>query len=187
MNNLLSPLNTEAYQINALFLRAKGSMIDGLKYYMECGIKLKAHKDSMPHGQWIPWLEENEEVLGFGERTAQLLLKAANRYPKLTSDLKGSEALKISQDLWGNAVGTQGHVSVDRNWYTPELYIEMAREVMGGIDLDPASDEEAQKVVKAERFFDKEADGLQPTVAEKMLKRIMDQETDGQVRGNPYG
>ena len=137
-------------------------MIDGLKYYVECGIRLKAVKGSMPHGQWISWLETNEEMLGFGERHAQRLLKVASK-ATLASDLEDTEALEISRLLWGhnhNAIGTQGHVSIDRNWYTPEIYIEMAREVMGGIDLDPASDLEAQKVVKAKQFIDKEANGL---------------------------
>lgn len=45
-------------------------------------------------------------------------------------------------------------------WYTPELYIKAARTVMGDIDLDPASCDEAQQTVKARQYFTKENDGL---------------------------
>ena len=45
-------------------------------------------------------------------------------------------------------------------WYTPSLYIEAARKVLGCIDLDPASCALANETVKATRYFTKMDDGL---------------------------
>ena len=45
-------------------------------------------------------------------------------------------------------------------WYTPAMYIEAARLVLGEIELDPASCALANTVVKAERYIDKAHDGL---------------------------
>ncbi len=48
----------------------------------------------------------------------------------------------------------------DPESYTPAKYIESARAAMGSIDLDPASNPTAQKVVNAEEWYDEEENGL---------------------------
>ncbi len=46
-------------------------------------------------------------------------------------------------------------------WYTPARYVEAARLVLGGIDLDPASCEMANRTVKATRYYTQSENGLE--------------------------
>lgn len=48
----------------------------------------------------------------------------------------------------------------NEEWYTPKKYIDMAREVLGRIDIDPASNPFANQVVQATTYYTKEDDGL---------------------------
>jgi len=57
----------------------------------------------------------------------------------------------------------------DQESYTPQQYVESARKIMGSIDLDPASNEYANReLVKATTYFSAEDDGLSKEWKEKV-------------------
>lgn len=51
--------------------------------------------------------------------------------------------------------------SGNNEWYTPTKYIDIAREVMGSIDTDPATSEVANRNVQATTYFTAEDNGLE--------------------------
>jgi len=57
--------------------------------------------------------------------------------------------------------GRHGNLKGEYEWYTPATILEAARAVMGGIDLDPASCEEANVLVQATQIFTEDDDGLE--------------------------
>ncbi len=52
-----------------------------------------------------------------------------------------------------------GEFDSNCEWYTPPQFIELARKVLGKIDLDPASNKVAQQWIKAEKYYTKENNG----------------------------
>ncbi len=66
------------------------------------------------------------------------------------------------------------HSSSSNEWFTPRDIIDRVYQVLGEIDLDPASCPEANLVVEAKNFFTKEINGLT-------------QEWHGKVFCNPPG
>ena len=61
---------------------------------LEIGKRLKEAKGLLPHGEWLPWLNEKVE---FSERTAQNFMRLADAYanPKTLADLGASKALQL--------------------------------------------------------------------------------------------
>ena len=50
--------------------------------------------------------------------------------------------------------------SESNEWYTPPEYTDSAAKVMGGIDLDPASNKQAQQWIQANRYYTQDDDGF---------------------------
>ena len=70
-----------------------------------------------------------------------------------------ADAKRVRVDILA-PIGGIAQNTGDFEWYTPLRIIEPARRVLGEIDLDPASCEAANRVVKATRIFTESDDGL---------------------------
>jgi ParB family chromosome partitioning protein len=143
--------------INSEYRKAKLSMVDSANHIIRCGKLLAEKKEELGHGNFTPWVEAECE---FTRRTASSMMKAASN-GKLASHLTEDDAIAISRDTWGHTNETRHNILTGNyEWYTPEIYVEASREVMGSIDTDPASSAIANKIVEAEQFYTQKQNGL---------------------------
>lgn len=91
-----------------------------------------------------------------------------DEFEDIVDDWRGSlqEAnQRVTTNILAAADKAQNKPHVSNNtgnneWYTPEEYIEAARMIMGSIDVDPASNDLAQKTVNAAIYYTEKTNGL---------------------------
>jgi len=111
-------------------------------------------------------------VVGVSTRTAERGAEVVRRAPEVAArvdagSLSLAQAVRVArmpaeQRAASLAQLDTGDRSQDASdsWGTPTSWIAFAREVMGRIDLDPASNADAQRTVQAARYYTREDDGL---------------------------
>jgi N6-adenosine-specific RNA methylase IME4 len=98
-----SEVDKAAIEIGDLYRKGCSSLVDSAKYYIEAGRLLIEVKKTKPHGQWLPWLAKNAEVLGFGARRTATKLMQGTKWA-VNGPFDEAQAVKISRKLWGNAL-----------------------------------------------------------------------------------
>jgi hypothetical protein len=170
-------MDHDAVAIGLLYQRARTSFADRLFCFAEAGDRLLSKKARLGHGCWLQWLRTHQSVLGFPERTAHKLIdgaqwmasnwELANKLEEIITDPRATDQdmakadeirQLISSQFRPTYRGTLGRRRVE--WYTPREYLDKVRMVLGGIDVDPASNKHAQETVGARDYFDQAQDGL---------------------------
>jgi len=103
------------------------------------------------------FVEDAEKLTGISQQQVSKWAKRLQKPDEYRAALFGVAYRQAMGALLNNF---RAQACGQQEWYTPAQYIEAAREVMGGIDLDPASSAEAQKTVKASEYFTAERSGL---------------------------
>jgi Protein of unknown function (DUF3102) len=99
--DLRTGVDKDAVAIGNLCSKARGSIVDSVKCLIEAGQKLTKKKESLGHGEWLPWLKENKDALGFSTpQTAGRLMKVGKL--NVNAQFGETEAAQISRSVWGN-------------------------------------------------------------------------------------
>lgn len=160
------------------YARAK----DATKLQQAIRAKLEAQADFL---YWWKTREKNKggrplktgdrSVVGFRERDEELAqrlgttLRQIQRWMKKLDDPESFEhayqtaIARYPKILEFESMAHVGQNSGENEWYTPKEYIEAARAVLGTIELDPATTDTANAVVKAEQIYTLEDPALEQT------------------------
>ena len=135
-----------------------GALVCKAEFYIAKKIKLpdRSYKRT-------PAEKEKEDSLGLNNDLKYKLRKAyktldENIFKNKIKELKEKEIVP-SRHFFSNEE-TYRKYSGDHEYYTAPRIIEAIRDLLDGIDLDPASNEFANKTVKAKTFFTKADNGL---------------------------
>ena len=159
----------EAQEIAELVTRAEvkvGEMLAEIPKATNGGANQYVAKSTLLSKEQKPKSETLKEI-GITQKHAERLQKMA-AHPDIVemaiAEARESDDIVSRSFILGKIQETKKpHVSNnsgENEWYTPTEYIEAAREVMGSIDLDPASCEVANRIVKAKQYYTIEDDGL---------------------------
>lgn len=128
-----------------------------LNHAIVAGEKLIGAKKICGHGNWLEW---HKKYINHDIRTSQTYMGIAKYKEYILSNTKKFSYLTIQQAR-KLLPDYKGVLSSERsNWYTPKKYMDAVHGVMNGIDLDPASCPDANKTIRAKKFYTKEDDGL---------------------------
>lgn len=146
----LAFVQREERRLQTLARTANAAHEEGIRSAIIAGRALIEAKALVPHGRWLPWIKQH---CTFSVGSAELYMKAA-KHPGAAPHSLGEvlRALKTPHQF--------GFCSGDFEWYSPKPIVEAARHVLGRIDLDPASCEVANNVVKARSIYTVREDGL---------------------------
>lgn len=104
------------------------------------------------------------DELGLSGKKVHEARKIRDAYtPDVIDELVESANFQDREITRKEFVQQKAHVSFnggENEWYTPRHFIDAARRVMGGIDVDPASNPQAQEWIGAGRYFTKDDSGL---------------------------
>lgn len=160
LDQLSEIANSAHTEIEGAALRC-GSILDGaVQHAIRAGSALVEVKFRVGHGKFLAWLRENFRG---SEDTAGRYMKIFKNKDKLLSNSASMRNLSVNGclKLLSKGGADANHEETDGDeWYTPENFMDCVREFLGKIDLDPASSEDAQKIVRAKRFYTKTDDGL---------------------------
>ncbi len=149
--------NTISFEIVTLHQEICKSCRVMLSKAIRIGELLQHQKSSLSRGEWIPWIKEN---LPFDRHQASKYLRAFTHRKtlngSLTTHLEGA-----IDTLTKPKTAHISHNAGENEWYTPPAIIEAASNVMGKIDVDPASSEIANKTVGADTYYDGKKNGLE--------------------------
>jgi hypothetical protein len=136
-----------------------------LRCHWEAGRRLHEWRKVLKEDRlWCKWIRDNEDLLGFRtrQRAGQYIrFYEKNGKPAFHLLDNEDEVVRLELALRGKSPGLLAKGTDEPNWFTQKDVIAAAREVMGGIDVDPATHAEAQKDVRANRAFTKEDNGLE--------------------------
>ncbi len=130
--------------------RQRAAVLLGVSHtYISCAERIQGRDPDIFHG-----LINGQLSLRDAQRILGILPQATCQKAPA-----GKVHLRIRSQRGSTTIETL-HSSKDVEWYTPDSILERVRNVLGQIDLDPASSAEANVKVQATQYFTSNDDGL---------------------------
>lgn len=108
-------------------------------------------------------IKEAAPELARAVESGRVSVSAAADVATLSMEEQAEIVAKGDREILQAAKLIRAHVANNNGnneWYTPPVFIAAAREVMGSIDIDPASSEVANRTVGASTYYTEQSNGL---------------------------